>query len=153
MKRTLALSLLSIVVLSGCGKKSPAPEPVTTKPSQGTSLDSMLNKPAVAEPAPAAEAAPAAAAPETAPLAAAPEQPPTDPKMRTEGEAAFEDSTEFTDLSKHLQIFVHQKNRFPKDITELLRFAGMATPRLPAGYTMVMDKESTTVMIVKPKGK
>ena len=151
MKNTITLAIVTLLWVSGCGRKPSTPEPAPPAPGKGGSLESMVGASATPSAAPAAQGAPAAVAAESAPPAAAPEAKPVDPKNNPEGE--FDGSTEYTDLSKYLQIFAHQKSRMPNDIGELLRFAGMAPPRLPVGYRLAMDKESKTVRIVKPAGK
>ena len=59
-------------------------------------------------------------------------------------------STELDDMSKMLNNFVLNNNRFPVDMAEMSRVMGFRLPALPPGAWVVFDKENRQVRYMPP---
>lgn len=129
----LCAALICGLILVGCGKEQPAPEPQVKKPATPSANAVPELKATAQEPAPPPPTTAAAPAASSAPQATAPEEVKQDV---------------LTTVLHATQSFMINKERPPKDLQELVQTGYLKSmPVAPAGKKLVFDPSRGTIKL------
>jgi len=142
-KQILSLCAAALA-FTACGKKDAPAADQSKTPAQAVSAESLLKGEAAPSPEKKEDSPPPAAEPP--PPQAAP-----GPDTSTQPAEDLEASSELGDLTRLLQYFVYKQGRMPKDLNEFFTVLKRQRPNLPPGARLEIDKESQTIVYIKPK--
>jgi hypothetical protein len=152
-----SVALVAILMSGGCKKEAPPAPPEPVKKS--TSVDSLLQNQA-----PADQAQPAPTAPTVPPAPDAAQPAETATKAKPASDAFYDakgyapgtyippiDPTELDNWNSFLRQFYRNNKRFPRDVAEVAAAMQTQPLRVPAGYSLVVDKERQEFILTKNK--